>query len=60
MLSPDTLLAMIAEFERLGVPSHDGGRLWTFDSAELPDAELLARLRRLPDGAGPYLTWRCS
>jgi hypothetical protein len=52
MLSPRDLEQLVAEFERLGVPSHEGGRLWTFDSAGISGREMLRRLRRLPDGAG--------
>jgi len=51
MFSPDELVAITREFERLGVPSHDG-RLWTFDSAQLSGRETLRRLRGLPDRAG--------
>jgi hypothetical protein len=52
MFSPNELIEIAREFERLGVPSHDGGRLHTFDSAELSGRETLRRLRALPDGAG--------
>jgi len=51
MFSPDELVAITREFERLGVTSHDGGRLWTFDSA-LSGRETLRRLPGLPDRAG--------
>jgi len=50
--SPDELIAIAREFERLGVPSHDGGRLYTFDSVALSGRETLRRLRALPDRAG--------
>jgi hypothetical protein len=52
MDSPDELIAIKRELDRLGVPSHEGGRLWTFDSAALPGREILRRLRALPNGAG--------
>jgi len=52
MFSPHDLVAITRELERLGVPSHDGGRLWTFDSAQLSGRETLRRLRGLPDRAG--------
>ena len=50
--SPDELIAIAREFERLGVPSRDGGRLYTFDSVALSGRETLRRLRALPDRAG--------
>ena len=50
--SPDELMAIAREFARLGVPSHDGGRLYTFDSGVVSGRETLRRLRALPDRAG--------
>jgi hypothetical protein len=52
VLTPRQVEQIISQFERLGVPSHDGGRLWTFGSSGISGAEMLRRLRRLPDGAG--------
>jgi hypothetical protein len=52
MFTPDEFMAIARELERLGVPSHDGGRLYTFDSAALSGGETLRRLRALPDHAG--------
>ena len=52
MDSPNELIAITTELERLGVPSHEGGRLWTFDSRALTAKEILRRLRALPDRAG--------
>jgi hypothetical protein len=52
MLSSEELKHLTAELERLGVPSHDGGRLWTLDSGVLSGQAMLRRLRHLPDGAG--------
>ena len=52
MDDPDEWIAITTELERLGVPSHDGGRLWTFDSRALTAQEILRRLRALPDRVG--------
>jgi hypothetical protein len=52
VLTPRQFEKLRIEFQRLGVPSHEGGRLWTFDTAELTGAQMLRRLRHLPDGAG--------
>ena len=52
MLSQKQIDAIRLEFQRLNFPSHEDGRIWTFQSAELSGAEMLARLRGLPDGAG--------
>ena len=53
MFSPREVELVAREFERLGVPPHDHGRMWTFEcAAGLSGREILRRLRDLPDGAG--------
>ena len=52
MLTPQYVEQLLHEFERVGVPSHERGRIYTFDSTDLTGTEMLRRLRRLPDRAG--------
>ena len=52
MLTPRQVEQILLEFERLGVPSQEGGRIYTFGSAAITGKEMLRRLRGLPDQAG--------